>query len=67
MRIEHKVVPIYEVPEAGTRCHVYILDLYISKLPSLAFERDLQMISGAEAKPSPEPWFSIEETPFRKW
>ena len=29
------------VPEAGERCHCYLLDLYISKLPRKAIETDL--------------------------
>ena len=32
---------ISAVPEAGNRCHVHILDLYLSKLPKEAFERDV--------------------------
>lgn len=37
MRIKPKVVPVYAIPEAGNRCHVKILDTYISKLPQEAF------------------------------
>lgn len=62
MRIEHKIVPIYAVPEAGTRCHVFILDEYLRKLPKpLAFEKDnfyLQPIAGAEIKSPEGPWFT---------
>ena len=41
MRLESKIVPIVADPEAGVRCHVYLLDLYISKLPSEAVMNDL--------------------------
>ena len=40
MRVKNKVVPIVAVPEAGTRCHVHVLDLYMQKLPPAAFTRD---------------------------
>ena len=33
LHIKSKVVPVYPCPEAGERCPVYLLDLYISKLP----------------------------------
>ncbi len=35
------LVFIAAVPEAGERCHCYLLDLYISKLPRKAIETDL--------------------------
>ena len=40
MRVKSKVVPIIAVPDAGSRCHVYVLDLYMQKLPPEAFSRD---------------------------
>ena len=40
MRLENKCVPIHANPEVRERCHVYLLDLYISKLPPEARERD---------------------------
>ena len=41
LRIENKSVPILATPEAGNRCHVQILDLYLSKLPLIAKDKDL--------------------------
>ena len=38
LHIEDKVVHHFEVPEAGERDYVQILDLYFSKLPKAAFE-----------------------------
>ena len=40
LRLEHKTVPICSVPSAGDRCHVRLLDLYLSKLPANAKEKD---------------------------
>lgn len=41
LRVENKSVPILATPEAGNRCHVHILDLYLSKLPPIAKDKDL--------------------------
>lgn len=35
------VVPIYSVPEHQPRCLVYLLDLYFSKVPSFARDKDV--------------------------
>ena len=59
MRVKNKVVKIESVPAAGTRCHVYVLDEYFSKLPQEAFERDnfyVQPLPNC-AKGSTAPWF----------
>lgn len=39
--VENKCVPIYRNREAGERCLVYLLDLYISKILDKAKEADL--------------------------
>ena len=41
LNVDNKVVPIYVCPAAGERCLVHLLDLYLSKLPSIAFEKDV--------------------------
>ena len=41
LRVENKSVPILATPEADNRCHVHILDLYLSKLPPIAKDKDL--------------------------
>ncbi len=41
LKLQNKTVFITAVPEAGERCHCYLLDLYISKLPRKAIEADL--------------------------
>ena len=40
LRVENKVVPVFATPTAGNRCHVRILDLYMSKLPLVAKVKD---------------------------
>lgn len=37
----NKVVPIFSNASAGERCHVFLLDLYLSKLPPEARQSDL--------------------------
>ena len=39
--IKNKTVEIHRNPEAGDRCHCSLLDLYISKMPREAKEKDL--------------------------
>ena len=39
--VQNKCVPIYRNKEAGERCLVYLLNLYIAKLPDEAKEADL--------------------------
>ncbi len=41
LRLEHKQVPVYASSSAGERCHVRLLDLYLSKLPTSAKECDV--------------------------
>ena len=36
IRLEHKTVPIFANHAAGIRCHVFLLDTYIKKLPPTA-------------------------------
>ena len=43
MKVENKVVPIYACPQASVRCHVKLLDLYLSKLPDGARQKDILM------------------------
>ena len=41
MRLEHKSVTIVANPVVGERCHVFLLDTYISKMPPAAVEKDI--------------------------
>ena len=61
MRVKSKAVLIVAVPEAGTRCHVYVLDLYIPKLFLAAFTRDTFYVQPCSTVPddSSKPWFTV--------
>ena len=41
LKISNKVVPVYANSKKGSRCLVALLDKYLSKLPLLAFEKDI--------------------------
>ena len=60
IRVKNKVVPISAVPDAGSRCHVYVLDLYIQKLPPEAFSRDNFYVQPCLIVPDDpsKPWFT---------
>ena len=58
MRLENKCVPIHANPEVRERCHVYLLDLYISKLPPEARERDFFYA---------RPLYDIPKDPSKPW
>ena len=55
--IPTKVVPIHGSKEAGKRCHVRVLDVYLSKIPKLAFEKEIfylcpiEVVSAGERMP----------------
>ncbi len=61
MRVSNKVVPIHAVPEAGSRCHVHVLNVYYSKLPPEASKRDNFYLQPVTKLPvdARKPWFSI--------
>ncbi len=40
MQLEHKGVPIHANTAPGERCHVTILDFYMSKLPQEVKQKD---------------------------
>ena len=60
LRIEHKVVTIMANKAVGNPCPVFLLDLYISKLPHQAKEMDLFYCRPCPTVPKkPEdPWIS---------
>ena len=37
----NKVIPVYSLPESRPQCLVYLLDIYLKKLPPKAFEVDV--------------------------
>ena len=71
LRVPNKVVPVYACPEAGERCAVFLLDLYISKLPPEAFTKDIFYARPLDNTPTDPPDLGIqhlqlERTFFRK-
>lgn len=59
LNVENKVVVQYAQPDLGERCHVYLLRLYLSKLPKCAIERDLFYWKACSCIPDDpdKPWF----------
>ena len=58
MHVPNKIVPIYSTPEAGERCHVHILNMYLSKLPEYAISKDVFYLRPlSRVSTSPSPWF----------
>ena len=66
LHVQSKTVPIYACPEAGMKCPVHLLDLYISKLPSKAVEKDIFYARPLETVPADPsaPWYTA--TPVGK-
>lgn len=60
MRLEHKTVSIVADSDAGTRCHVHLLDLYISKVPKEAIETDIFYYRPVQSVPvdPKKPWYT---------
>ena len=72
MRLDHKTVSSFADPEAGNRCHVHLLDLYIRKLPIEAVEKDIFYCRPPPSLPSDpyKPWFSavpVGRNHFQRW
>ena len=59
LRVENKSVPILATPEAGNKCHVHILDLYLSKLPPIAKDKDIFYLRPLDTVPKnpAAPWY----------
>ena len=56
--VGNKVVKSVAVPEAGERCHVYLLDLYISKLPPDAHKASAFYFRPLPKTASKGPWYT---------
>ena len=60
-RLKNKVVPVFQDESLGKQCHVYVLDLYLSKIPSSARAQDVFYL-----RPKPvnmeddNPWYSSQ-------
>ena len=66
LHVKNKLVSVFAVPEAVYRCNVFLLHLYITKLPKKLLNRMffyLQPLSNGGSKPG-QPWFL--KTPVSK-
>ena len=55
----NKVVPIHRNPSVGPRCHVRLIDLYISKIPTEAMQHDYFYLKPKkDFSPSDESWYT---------
>ena len=66
LNVENKVVPVYASPAAGERCLVYLLDLYLQKLPPIAFEKDWQPKQSVPES-ALEPWYACQPISLIRW
>ena len=59
LKIQNKVVPVYANAGSGERCVVALLDKYLSKLPPVAFQKDIFYMKPKTATPSDadSPWY----------
>ena len=54
----NKVVPVYADPQSCPRCLIYLLDLYLSKLPPMAREKDILYLHPKKRAPAGDlPWY----------
>ena len=60
--VTNKIVPIHANPALKDRCHVRVLDLYYTKLPSDAMGKDVFYLSLFPKMPVKQglPWFSSQ-------
>ena len=70
LRYENKEVPCPALPENRPKCLVYILNLYMAKLPMFAFQNDILYLRPKRTTPSApgEPWYdniAVEKNSLR--
>lgn len=58
-RYENKEVPCPAIPDEQPRCLVFLMDIYLSKLPPYAFEHDVLYLRPKRTVPSDptSPWY----------
>ena len=59
VRQENKCVHCYSVPDKAPQCLVFLLDLYFSKLPKYAFEKDILYCRPKTKTPLEGPWYDF--------
>ena len=60
LSLEHKRVPVYASVTGESKCHVRLLDKYISKLPTSAKQRDCFYLQPLSQASEDKPWFSVQ-------
>ena len=60
LHVKNKSVPIVAVPELGRRCHVFILDTYLQKLPPEALQRDNFYVHSVPVFNTSKPWYTAK-------
>lgn len=65
-RYENKEVPCPAIPEERPRCLVFLIDLYLSKLPKYAFEQDIFYLRPKRVTPSDPAAAWYENVPVGK-
>ena len=53
-------IPVYVCAEAGERCHIAILDKYISILPPFAFDKDTSYLKPLGVPHLFKPWYASQ-------
>ena len=56
--IDNKSVPIFKNVDAGERCFVSLLNLYLSKLPQAAIDKDISYCTPLERFDKDSHWYS---------
>jgi hypothetical protein len=57
LNLSNKAVRFYSQQSLGSRCHVYLLKLYISKLPQTAIDKDLFYCKPLSKLLTDKPWY----------
>ena len=60
LSLEHNHVPVYTSVTGGSKCHVELLDKYISKLPTSAKQQDFFYLQPLSQASEDKPWFSVQ-------
>ena len=60
LRLENKTVPVFVCSEAGVRCHVHLLDLYLCKSPPIAFKFYMKPLGDHVTTDPVKPWYGSQ-------
>ena len=57
LNLQNKTVRYYSQPSLGCRCHVYLIDCYIAKLPEEAIKKDIFYCRPLKKFEKGKPWY----------